>query len=161
MITESVKKLLLIPSLLLLVAWIMFNPYIYSANSEFICSLCFSVNDLCGNINLNYRFSSEDILALLRFFEYFILGIVSAVLYKIYFKRIWANITNLLFLGLTVSIVEIYLRNFGIYKLEVRDILISFFEFCAGIMIILIFRARKNKKAFSSKYKKNKYAGRG
>lgn len=157
---ENLKKLLLISAVISVIAWVLFNPYTYYSNSEFISNFSFLINDFCKNISLNYRFSNVDILNLLRFSEYFIFGILSAVLYKAYFKKIWANIVNPLFLGLTVSTLEVYLRSCGAYKLEVSNILISFFEFCAGFLIILIFRMRKNKKVFSSKYKKNNYNGR-
>ncbi|MBR2579392.1 MAG: hypothetical protein IKE41_04590 [Clostridia bacterium] len=157
---ENIKKLLLVAALILIVSWILFNPYIYHSDSEFISNFSFLINDFCKNINLNYRFSGDDILNLFRFLEYFVFGICSAVLYKTYSKKVWINITNPLFLGLIVSILEIYFRNFGAYKLEVRDILISFLEFCVGAFVILVFCVSKNKKAFSSKYKKNKYIGR-
>ena len=157
---ENFKKLLLIPVLIAVVAWILFNPYIYHSGSDFIANFSIFINDFCKNVNLNYRFSNDDILNLMRFFEYFIFGIVSALSFKAYFNKIWPNIVNPLFLGLVTAVLEIYFRNFGMYKLEVSDILISFLEFCAGLLIILCFCTRKSKRIFSSKYKKSKYAGR-
>lgn len=157
---KNFKKILFIPMLLLIIGWILFNPYICSVNSEFVESIPNLINDFCKNINLNYRFSSGDVFNLLRFLEYFVFGVFAAILYRIYFKKIWANIANLLFLGLLIPIAEVLYRNIEGYVFSAQDILISFFEFCAGALIVLVFSAPKNKKVFSSKYKKNKYTGR-
>ncbi len=157
---ENLKKLLLIPMLVSVIVWILFNPYIYYSNSEFISNFAITINDFCKNISLNYRFSNDDVLNLLRFLEYFIFGILSAILYKVYFKKIWTNVLNPMFLGLSIAALEVYLRNCGIYKLEIGNIWVSFFEFCAGLLIILALRVPGNKKAFSSRYKKNRYSAR-
>ena len=160
MITENLKKLLFILMLAGISAWILFNPHVYYYNSEFINGFSALVNDFCKNIGLKYHFSNNDILSALRFFEYFIFGIFSGVLYKLYFNKIWANITNPLFLGLAIPTAEVYLRSFGVHGLAIQDIPVAFFEFCAGLIIVLIFRTPRNKKIFSSKYKKNKYSAR-
>ena len=157
---QNFKKLILTVILIAIIGWILFNPYIYHLNSEFISSFSVFVNNFFESVGLNYRFSSGDILNSLRFLEYFIFGVFSAILCKIYLKNVWLNIMNPLFLGLITATLEIYFRNFGVYKLEVSDILISFLEFCAGLLIIICFRVSKPKKIFSSKYKKSKYAGR-
>ena len=154
------KRLFLVLLLIAISSWILFNPYIYYSNSEFISNFSIFVNDFFKNIGWNYRFSNDDVLHLLRFLEYFVFGIFSAFLCKIYFKKIWSSIINPLFLGLLIAVAEIYFRNFGVHKLEVRDILVSFFEFCAGLLVTLCFYAPKSKKIFSSKYKKSKYTGR-
>lgn len=147
--------------LISITGWIVFNPYIYCANSESIQNICFLMNDFCKNISLNYHFSNKDVFSLLRFLEYSILGITSAVLYRKYFNKIWANITNLLFFGLIVPVVEVLYRSNADSVFSAQDILISFFEFCLGAFIILICCVPKNKRMFSSRYKKNRYTGRG
>lgn len=159
---ENFKKILIISFMILAVSWILFNPYIHYSISEFISNFSALTNDFCRNIGLNYRFSSDDILNLLRFFEYFIFGILSAFLHKNFFRKIWSNLANPLFLGLLVSTLEGYFRSFSCYVCapKVGLIMVSFLEFCVGLLIVLILRIPKNKKVFSSRYKKNKYTGR-
>lgn len=161
MMTENFKKLLLTLFLILFVGWILVNPYICLEGSNFISNLSFLINDFCKNISVNYRFSNDDILKLLRFFEYSVFGIFSAMLYKLYFfKKIWYNIANPLFLGLLVSVLEIYFKGMCVCESGMNIVLVSFCEFCIGLFIVLIFCARKHRSIFSSKRQKNKYVGR-
>ena len=59
-----------------------------SSDKQTVENQRFEINNFCKNISLNYRFSNDDVLNLLRFLEYFIFGILSAILYKVYFKKI-------------------------------------------------------------------------
>lgn len=156
----SLKRILGIPIILLIVCWIIFNPYVFYSGSLFVVNATSQINNFCSGLNLSYHFLTGDILGLLRFLEYFIFGIIAMNMLRVYFKNFYQNIVNSLFLGLLVSVLEVYYRDFGIYKLETKDILYSFCEFCIGVLILCIFVGIRPKKRFLSKYKKNNYNGR-
>lgn len=157
---ESLKKILGIPVTLLIISWIIFNPYIISVNSPFISNFTGKINDFCFSLNLSYRFLTEDLLAILRFLEYFFFGMISINVFRIYFKNFYQNFINSAFIGLLTAAFEAYYRDFNIYRLEIQDILNSFFEFCIGVLIVYIFIIAKPKKSFSIKHKKSNYVGR-
>ena len=157
---ESFKKILGIPTGLLIVGWILFNPHVVYIDSLFIANLTSQINSICLSLNLSYHFFNKDILGLLRFLEYFIFGSISVSVLKIYFKNLYQNVVNSMFFGLLVAVFEAYCRSFGVYRLEIKDVLYSFFEFCIGVLVICILSSVKPKKRLSLKYKKSNYIGR-
>lgn len=158
---ESLKKVLGVPIVLAVVGWILFNPYILCVDSPFILNATSWVNGFCSNLDLSYRFSEFEILGLFRFLEYFVLGITTMCITRMYFKNFYQNIINAIFFGLLTAVFEAFYRSFGICRLDIHDVLYSFFGFCIGIAVICIFGGVKPKKRFLSKYRKHNYVVRG
>lgn len=158
---ENLKKLLGLPIALAVACLIIFNPYVFCADSLFVLSTTNWINDFCSKIGLSYSFIDSDILGLFRFLEYFIFGIIISGVSKVYFKNIYQNIVNSMLFGLLVAVLEAYYRSFGVYKLDIHDVVYSFLEVCIGVAVVFIFSSMKSKKRFLSKYRKNSYMGRG
>ncbi len=129
-----------------------------SNNSEIV----WNINKFFENIGLKYRFTVIDVSRFVRFTEYCVFGIMITSIAKMYSKNIFKNICFPLFIGLAVSVLEVYLKNFGGSNLEVSDILISFVEFCMGLIFYIIFGNLKfsKKRKTRSRYKSRKYEGR-
>lgn len=157
---ENLKKLLGLPIALTVACLIIFNPNIFYVDSPFILSTTSWINDFCLRVGLSYSFMESDVLGLFRFLEYFICGIIILGTVRVYFKNIYQNIVNSMFFGLLVAVLEAYYRSFGVYKLDIRDVLYSFLEVCIGV-VVCICSSIKPKKRFLSKYRKNNYVGRG
>lgn len=157
---ENFKKILGISITVLLLCQILLNPHFFYDSSPLVLSITNQINAFCLKMNFSYCFSNKDILSLFRFLEYFVFGIMTAAIFRVYSKKIYQNIINSMFLGLLIAVLEVYFRNFGTHKLEVQDILYSFFEFCIGLLIIFIIVAAKPKKSFLLKNKRNNYIGR-
>lgn len=157
---ENLKKLLGLPIILTLACLLIFNPYVFCVDSLFVSNSTVWINDFCSNLGLSYCFTDSDILGSFRFLEYFIFGMISITVFKIYFKGFHQNIVNSMFFGLLVAVLEAYYRSFGVYKLDIRDVLYSFLEVCIGV-VVCICSSIKPKKRFLSKYRKNSYMGRG
>ena len=158
---ENLQKLLGVPIALAIACLILFNPHLLCINSSFILNTTSWINDFCSKIGLSYSFLDRDILGLFKFLEYFIFGIIIFAISKVYFKNIYQNIVNSMFFGLLVAVSEAYYRSFGVYKLDIRDVLYSFLEFSIGVVAVCVFSSVKPRKRFLSKYKKNNYIGRG
>lgn len=145
----------------LLLGWgIFLNPY---TNLDYLNAnpgLCFGINNFFEKCGLGYRFSFNDLLYLMRFTEYFIFGIITTQIVKFHSQNIWKDICVPLFLGLGLSVGEIYFKSFGDLKIGLYEVVMSFMYFCIGLIFYIILGKIKfsGKKSFN--YKSMKYGRR-
>lgn len=144
----------------LLGSGIFLNPYTDIKYLSLNPGIIANINNFFMNLKLLYRFSSSDLLWCMRFTEYLIFGIITTLIVKFYSKNIFKNICTPLFLGLGLSVGEIYFKSFFDLEIGLHEIMFSFGCFCIGLVLYIIlsgvnFSGRKN-----FKYKFSKY-GRG
>ncbi len=125
------------------------NPYILA-----------NINSFLSRIGFSYRFVFKDICAIMRFTEYFVFGIIAMVLTKSYSKNIFKSITVPLFIGLFIAVGEIYYRFLSGFHIGINEVIVSFVEFCIGMIFYIIFTGTKPAKDSGFKYKSRKYDGR-
>ena len=159
MFDKSVKSFFM---LLLTLSWaflIIFISSLNLGNSKLFIDITKFLNDFFIHVNLSYRFKIEDIANLLRFLEYFFLGIISYFCCRVCFKSFWKNIFIVLFFGLALSVTEMYYCVNLKINYEISNLITSFVEFAAGLFIFGMFiKEKSSRKMFKGKYKKSKYS---
>lgn len=141
--------------LVLIGVGIFFNPFTSAEYLNF--ELCMSINDFFGKCALNYKFSPSDILYLMRFTEYFVFGIITTMIVKSYSKSIFKNVCTPLFIGLAISLAEIYVKSLSGSKMGLYEVILSFEYFCTGLVLYIIISSIKPSAKKSYGFKINKY----
>lgn len=153
-------RILVIIFWILLGVGIFLNPYtdIKYLNSN--PGIILNINNFFMNLKLSYKFSLYDLLWAMRFTEYLIFGIITALIVKFYSKNFFKNICMPLFLGLGLSVAEIYFKSFSDLEIGLYDVVISFSYFCIGLVLYIILSGVKFSGKKNFRYKFSKY-GRG
>lgn len=136
---------------------IFFNPFTSAEYLNVNSGLCVSINDFFGRCALNYKFSPSDILYLMRFTEYFVFGIITTMIVKSYSKSIFKNVCTPLFIGLAVSLAEIYVKSLSGSKMGLYEVITCFAYFCTGLALYIIISSIKPSAKKSYGFKINKY----
>lgn len=139
---------------------IFINPYtdVNYLNSN--PTLWLSINGFFEKLGLSYRFSLSDVLYLVRFTEYFIFGIMTTMIVKFHSKNVWKSICIPLFLGLGLSVGEVYFKSFSDLKVGLYEVILSFVYFCIGLIFYIIIRGSKSSAKKGLGFKINKYGRR-
>lgn len=140
--------------------WIFLNPY---TNIKFIknhFSILDSINSFFSSINVGYHFNFSDVCSVFRFTEYFIFGIMLSLIAGLYSKNYFLNIFTLLFLGLSVAVAEVYLKSLNGMSIGINEAVLSFVEFCIGMIFYIFINNLASPTKAHSKHKVNKYDGR-
>lgn len=154
----KIMRFFALPMIIVLSVWIMVNPYVSTQDSGFITHCTGLVNEFCSNFNLSYKFTSNDVLCLFRFLEYFLLGALSVYCCRLYLKNFWKNVTIPLFLGLSFILFDAYFRSGFSEYVRLQDIIYPFLNFCIGTLLFsanikqLIFRKNNLKKNKTGRY---------
>ncbi len=88
-IKNRFKVLMWVTLLAALLAWMLFNPYYSfglhwkeSTYIDFLSNFARTINSTCTSANIGYRFSSDDVLLLLRFIECTAFGVVCSNIFE-------------------------------------------------------------------------------
>lgn len=160
MTDKKVTRLIFGLITLALVLWIFLNPWANVKALERNPRILIDVNNFFSYMGFGYRLVLKDICAIVRFTEYLVFGIITIITTKVCSKNIFKSITIPLFMGLFVSVFEVYYRSLGNLNIGVNEIIISFVEFCIGMIFYIIFTGIKPSKRAGFKYRSLKYDGR-
>lgn len=132
------------------IALIMLNPILMYSKG-----LTANLNNFFEMCRIGYNFSENDTITIIRFLEYFLLGIgLTAAVSDFSERVVFKNAPIVMFVGLFIAVLEVYFKRFYI-----EDALIAFvWIFIAMTTYVLChrFKSRYSKKS-NSKYKINKY----
>lgn len=160
MTVSKIKKIINILILICVVLCIFINPCTGVESVKKYTVVIDSINNFFKSINIGYKFKVSDICAAFRFTEYCVFGIMISVVDAYFSKKRFSNIFSLLFFGLSVSFSEIYLKSLQNHVVYMDEILISFIEFCIGLIFYIFIIDKfftKKKTCSNSKYKTYKY----
>ncbi len=157
---EKVKHIAFGLIIFAVVLWILLNPWTNVKTFESNPKIIININNFFSYMGLGYRFVLKDICATVRFTDYLVFGIISIIITKVYSKNIFKSITVPLFVGLLVSVFEVYYSSSGNLNTDASQIIISFVEFCIGMIFYIIFTGIKPSKRPEFKYRSLKYDGR-
>ncbi len=153
-------RILVIILWVLLGVGIFLNPYTDIRYLELNPGIILNINNFFVNLKLSYKFSSGDLLWCMRFTEYLIFGIITALIVKFYSKNIFKNICTPLFLGLGLSVGEIYFKSICDLGIGLYEVVLSFSYFFAGLVLYMIFSGVKFSGKKNFRYKFSKYGRR-
>lgn len=146
--------------MLIIVSWIFLNPWTDAQMLGKKPEILININNFFGYAGFGYRLVLRDLCDAVRFTEYLVFGIIAMLNTKAWSKNIFKSITEPLFIGIVVSVSEIYYRFLCDFNIGVTEIIISFVGFCTGIIFYIIFTGIKPAKKTGFKYKSLKYDGR-
>ncbi len=139
---------------------IFLNPYTDINYLSSNPALCLGINGFFEKLGFGYRFSLGDIMCAIRFTEYLVFGIITAIIVKFHSKNVWKNICTPLFLGLVLSTTEIYFKSIGNLNVGIYEVILSFIYFCIGLLFYLVISGVKPATKKGCGFRISKYRGR-
>lgn len=160
MIEKKIPKLISFTLTVLMVVWIFMNTYADIGVIDNRVYIVNNLNDFFSSSGLGYRFGIDDFVAAIRFLEYFVLGILMSVIFKLYYKNILKAWSFLMFVGLFVSVGEVYYKFLSGAIAPVSLIIVSFVSFVLGMALCILIAFFKREKHSNLKYNSRKYRRR-
>lgn len=160
MTDKKIVRSILALVILVIVSWIFLNPWTNIAVLTKNSYILININNFFNYMGFGYRLVLKDICAIVRFTEYLVFGIITMVTVNAYSKNVFKNITIPLFIGLFISVGEVYFRLLSNFNIGVNEIIISFVDFCIGMIFYIIFTGIRPPKRSGFKYRSSKYDGR-
>lgn len=148
------KAIMWVILLAALFAWMLFNPY-YSFSSygeestyiDFLSNFARTINSACASANIGYRFSSDDVLLLLRFIECTVCGIVCSNIFECALGGQYYGKKNMFWRFLwfvSYGLVALYVHN-DITTLSHKSMIPLYFAYSIGFWSVYIFSWLKSK----------------
>lgn len=160
MTDKKVTHLIFVLITFAVIVWIFLNPWTNVKTLENSPGVLININNFFSYMGFSYKLVLKDICAIVRFTEYLIFGIIAIITTKVYSNNVFKNITIPLFTGLFVSVLEVYYRFLGNLNIGVNEIIISFVDFCIGMIFYIIFTGIRPSRKSGYKYRSLKYDGR-
>ncbi len=160
MIEKKILKLIFFALTVSILVWIFMNTYTdvgAIGNRAYIVD---NLNNFFSSAGLGYRFKIDDFVVSIRFLEYFVLGILVSVNFKLYCKNILKVWSSLLFIGILVAVGEVYYKFLsGIFS-PISLVIVSFVSFVLGMALCILITSFKKEKHSNLKYHSRKYRRR-
>lgn len=141
-------------------ASIFLNPLIFGKQSQYKTKMFTNgLNEILHSVGLTVKFEPYDVVNIILFCEFFILGMILVGTTKVFFENFLKHITIPLFIGLSVSVMTVYYGYITTNSLfQIKNVLFMFRDLSLGIILYLIlygifFRRRDKNSNHRFKYK--------
>lgn len=151
---KQISQFIFIILFLGIAVWIFLNPVV-ATSCDRVQEFTTLLNRFFEFCHLKYNFSEKDTISLIRFLEYFILGLCGTVVFCVRnLKNAVKNIPLILCIGIMIAMFEANFR-----ALEIRVVLYSFICLSVGLIFCMALMSLKStsQNVKNSKYKAKKY----